>query len=342
MNYLWGNGDGTPAWHGRKLQVRIGPSLDSLTPYKVNDDSNPHFIDSPYFTGNICIRVKNFNGVTPDGSDPIKDSNYFGERKRLFSIQVQGRFKHEHTADDVLFGAEFVNKINPPTGAWLAVKFANMIDPALLTDLYSDKPWLYSPMLCAMNIVNVVKADHPLAGNSSPPAKELKGTEPRFQKSPAGPETSAARSKVVADHAKGKAPCDPVKSLGEWSWGAERELQENNELLLPERVDDLPFPNDGISERRRYFNNKGHREKMVFKPDYVYNLEIFAPFMDFNTFDLTLGINVNCLRYINHQPIRLICKSLSKNIPFYIIEFDLLGDGPLPPPGPDDSVPEEK
>jgi hypothetical protein len=68
-------------------------------------------------------------------------------------------------------------------------------------------------------------------------------------------------------------------------------------------------------------------------------IKIFAPFIDFNTFDLTLGINVNLLRYLTKQPIRLICKSLSKNIPFYVIEFDLLGDGPLPPPGPDDAAP---
>jgi hypothetical protein len=94
MNYLFGSGDLTPAWAGRKLRVRIGPSLSSLVPYNVNDDSNPHFIDSPYFTGNIAVRVKNFNGITPDGQEPIPDSAYFGARKRLFSIQVQGRFKH--------------------------------------------------------------------------------------------------------------------------------------------------------------------------------------------------------------------------------------------------------
>lgn len=55
--------------------------------------------------------------------------------------------------------------------------------------------------------------------------------------------------------------------------------------------------------------------------------KIFAPFIDLNTFDLTLGINVNLLRYMNNQPIRLMSKSARKNQPIFIIEFDLLKPG---------------
>lgn len=46
--------------------------------------------------------------------------------------------------------------------------------------------------------------------------------------------------------------------------------------------------------------------------------------MDFNTFDLELGINVNIIRYLNNQPVRLVAKSLSKNIPFFYVEFLLV------------------
>ncbi len=55
------------------------------------------------------------------------------------------------------------------------------------------------------------------------------------------------------------------------------------------------------------------------------NNQIFAPFIDLTTFDLNLGINVNLVRYLNKQPIRLSAKSISKNIPFFVIEFDLIG-----------------
>ncbi|KAI9325107.1 hypothetical protein DFJ73DRAFT_220223 [Zopfochytrium polystomum] len=319
-----------PAWKGRVLRCRIGPSLSSLETYNVNEDTNPHFIDSPYFAGNVAVRVKNFRGATPENTPPIADTPYFGTRKRLFSVQVQGRFKQEYTAEDVVFGAEFEHKVSPPTGAWLAVKFANYIDPALITDMYSDRPWLYSPMLCSMNTVNVVKAESRILGAAQEP---ITATEPPLYAG--GPEVSMALSKALAPGSGVKQ--NPEKILGKWEWGGEKELKEVNDLLLP-GVDHREFPSDGVADRRKYFNKKQNREEMSFTPDYVYNLEIFAPFIDFNTFDLTLGINVNLLRYLTNQPIRLICKSLSKNVPFFIIEFDLQGDGPLPPPGPDDAA----
>ncbi|KAJ3115840.1 hypothetical protein HDU96_011028 [Phlyctochytrium bullatum] len=332
MDYLFGSG---PAWQGRKLRVRVGSSLSNLETVNVNDDSHPHFIDSPYFTGNVAVRVKNFNGVVPEGvKAPIASSDYFGTRRRLFSIQVQGRFKHEHTTDDVIFGAEFENKVSPPTGAWLAVKFANYIDPALITDMYSDRPWLYSPMLCSMNTVNVVKAPSPVVGAAPLP---IKPTDPPLRAG--GKEISVPSAKAAA------AGVDPEKVLGKWEWGGEVELKEENTMLIPDpskvKIEDAdgthdgrPFPPDGIAERRKWFNKKDNRLATTFSPDYVYNLEIFAPFIDFNTFDLTLGINVNLLRYLSDQPIRLICKSHSKNVPFYVIEFLLIGDGPLPPMKP--------
>jgi hypothetical protein len=143
-----------------------------------------------------------------------------------------------------------------------------MIDPALITEMYSDRPWLYSPMLCSMNIVNVVKAEQPITGA----AAELSGTEPPLYAN--GPETSVALPKIKTDVAAGKSAIDPEKVVGQWVWGGEKELMENNELLLPDQTDHLPFPNDGIAERRRHFNHKNNREGMIFKPDYVYNLEV--------------------------------------------------------------------
>jgi hypothetical protein len=45
--------------------------------------------------------------------------------------------------------------------------------------------------------------------------------------------------------------------------------------------------------------------------------------MDLNTFDLSLGININTLAYINEQPIRMMAKSQSTGQMFFVIEFDL-------------------
>ncbi|KAJ3266425.1 hypothetical protein HDU77_001036 [Chytriomyces hyalinus] len=351
MNYLFGNKPTTPtpptppahsasetekesaaSAAGRILRCRVGPSLSTLETAAVNADTDPILIDSPFFVGSIAVRVKNFSGIAPIGTEPIKNTAYFGTRRRLFSIQVQGRFKHEHSADDVMFGAEFQHKVNPPTGAWLAMKFANVIDPALLADLYSNTPWLYSPMLCSMNIANVVKAAKPTATLPIPNTAvidQLKPSQPKpLYKLESGSETSMALSKALAP---GNGIGFDVKEvLGDWVWGGEKELHENNALLLPEYLDEPKFPADGVHERRKYYGHKRNREQSIFSPDYVYNMEIFAPFIDLNTFDLNLGINVNLVRYLNNQPIRLVCKSLSKNIPFFIVEFDLLKLTDLP------------
>ncbi|TPX61396.1 hypothetical protein SpCBS45565_g07291 [Spizellomyces sp. 'palustris'] len=322
LEYLFG-ASGQAAIGNRKLRCRIGPSLDTLAVANINDEKNPHFIDSPYFTGYVSVRVKNFKGITADGSKPIESLPYFESKKRLFSVQVCGRFKHEYTADDVVFGSEFEKKVILPTGSWVALKFANLIDPALKNDVYADKPWLWSPALCSMNIVNVVKAENPVT-NAHPAESNPRTTV--NGRTVTGPDTSKSKNvKLEVSKLTKSADEKPDSQLTKWAWFGPEELQESTQLLLSSQ-EDSPFPSDGISERRKYFQNENARKEMVFKPDYIYNLEIFAPFMNLNTFDLTLGININLLQYLNKQPIRLISKSLSKNVPFYIIEFDLVDE----------------
>ncbi|KAI8826998.1 NADH(P)-binding-domain-containing protein [Fimicolochytrium jonesii] len=326
LDYLFG-ASGQAAVGNKKLRCRIGPSLNSLTVAHVNDEENPHFIDSPYFTGYVAVRVKNFNGITPDGSEPISDLEYFSNKKRLFSVQVCGRYKHEYTANDVVFGSAFEHKVTPPTGAWVAIKFANLIDPALKSDIYADKPWLWSPALCSYNIVNVTKASAP-----------VKGAHPAVTETPAGSPTSSPVQLSVPDVTK---PADASKEiskprktiletntetddlLGKWVWVGPEELQENNTLLFDGKT---PVPADGIAERRKYFQKESVRKATILKPENLYNVEMFAPFIDLNTFDLNLGININLLQYLNKHPLRLISKSMSKDIPFFIIEFALVDE----------------
>ncbi|CAB4444314.1 unnamed protein product [Rhizophagus irregularis] len=53
----------------------------------------------------ICIRIKDFKGITPSGTTRIETSPYFEGYNVKYSIQVQGRFKENNlTADDIDFG----------------------------------------------------------------------------------------------------------------------------------------------------------------------------------------------------------------------------------------------
>ncbi|UZO06454.1 uncharacterized protein OCT59_026776 [Rhizophagus irregularis] len=66
-----------------------------------------------HFTGriSICIRIKDFKGITPSGTTRIETSPYFEGYNVKYSIQVQGRFKENNlTADDIDFGNDFDKK----------------------------------------------------------------------------------------------------------------------------------------------------------------------------------------------------------------------------------------
>ena len=79
-----------------KLRISAGPSKESLSLVAVNHDELPIVIDSEHFQGRIAVRVK--------------QSAYFSEpygSKFSYSIQIQGRFMNEVTADDILFGNDF-------------------------------------------------------------------------------------------------------------------------------------------------------------------------------------------------------------------------------------------
>jgi Protein of unknown function (DUF1769) len=74
---------------GKKLRVRIGSCLEDLQTAHVNDDANPHYIDSPFFTGLLIPRIKGFPKQTSTANEA-----YFDNKKRLFALQISGRFKH--------------------------------------------------------------------------------------------------------------------------------------------------------------------------------------------------------------------------------------------------------
>ncbi|KAJ3303947.1 hypothetical protein HDU93_006439, partial [Gonapodya sp. JEL0774] len=59
-----------------------------------------------------------------------------------------------------MFGGMFDGKVSPPMGAWVALKFASLIDPAIAYDVYADRPWVLSPVFCSMNIVDVRDAQY--------------------------------------------------------------------------------------------------------------------------------------------------------------------------------------
>jgi len=304
--------------HAKALRVRIGPNRNILTLCEVNKDYKPLFVYDDNFIGNVTVRVVNFAGVTPDNSPPIPMTDYFGKRKRLFSVQIQGRFRKEWSTNLINFGGAFDNKVTLPIGAGLAIKLAQMIDPALENHISEDEPSMTSPLLCQMNFVNVTKAKTAINELPEIPWDKLKNNN----------RTSFSKGCLATTEPEAYG-IKPEVYLDEWIWGGSKELTEDTTLLLNEEgLEERPFEIDDLVARRKYFQKEENRENNSFTPDKIYNLEIFAPFINLNTFDISLGININILKYLNDQPLKLVARTNEnyegERVEFLNLEFDLV------------------
>ena len=100
-----------------ELGIRFLPEEPGIVPrglsFKINDDFHPVPFETPFFKGRMVMRIKDAIGAprTP----------YFNGKRRLFSIQIEGRFKQRIRTDRVLFGSSFKHKISMPRGASIAM-----------------------------------------------------------------------------------------------------------------------------------------------------------------------------------------------------------------------------
>ncbi|KAJ3014807.1 UNVERIFIED_CONTAM: hypothetical protein HDU68_000122 [Siphonaria sp. JEL0065] len=273
----------------QRLQVRIGPSVDELSLYNVNDDNNPAFVDSNLFVGYVLIRIKDFNGVTPNGTPPISKTPYFDkDRKRLFSFQFQGRVKEPIDGDDFVQGNMWKKKIKVPWGSNVILKLAEMLDSTFSHDVYADEPWTMSTALSSQNIIQIKKAKMPI---------------------PKGPISRELGERLAGQF-----------------WGGVEELEEDN-LYLKETANDggssFSFGPNDCEPRRKFFQKKKHRENVKLSPDYIYAMETFAPTVDFNTMNVHMGLTVN-LQKVTGQPYVFMLKSKSRNEPLFVVECQLV------------------
>lgn len=82
--------------------------------------------------------VKDFAGVTPDGSAPKPHNQFFDGRSRKFAILIEGRFKRRegvepYNGDEVEFGSDFdyLPDSFPRAPLDAGLKVAKWIDPAM-------------------------------------------------------------------------------------------------------------------------------------------------------------------------------------------------------------------
>ncbi|KAJ3523702.1 hypothetical protein NM688_g8683 [Phlebia brevispora] len=103
------HGDSMP-----RLRILAGPSPAALTPISANSGEATD-VSSEFFEGKVAVYIKNF--ADPNGN--VRDSEYFASEVRkdvTWSIQVQGRFLKEFSANNILFGNVFDRPLPIPWG----------------------------------------------------------------------------------------------------------------------------------------------------------------------------------------------------------------------------------
>ncbi|KAG0047038.1 hypothetical protein BGZ83_007832 [Gryganskiella cystojenkinii] len=381
-----------------KLRVTVGGTYTDLAIVNCNDELHPIEFDAPEFKGRALVRIKDFVGITNDGSEPIHNSDYFKGHNRRFSIQVEGRFKREWLGEDVYFGTDFDRSVELPQGFETMLRIARYIDPVVRTSLTKDgKPWILSPLVSS---INTMAAWRPQDANlPSPPltprqsaemaqtlgmnestsmwgflgklkkgnrgsvaslnsnrSQSVYGSQPSSANNStdqldghnshnhvnrytngsshlSAEPSSLSSSATSSDWARGSSSAsstdqlaqrltpitteifdDSGMPLGQWR----QHVEEDTTFFMPQK------PSMTTPQRRKHFQTEEARRQFVYRTDLVHGFEFFSPHMDFNTFDIRMGLSMNIRKYLAGQPVRYTCRTLNGDTVFWAIQFELV------------------
>lgn len=190
--------------------TRWGPETggvaDGKTPPSAVDASCPvntetcMSFESELFVGEIICRFKGIG--CPANPSAVKTKEEFFRQKRCtFQVLVQGRFKEEVRADQILTGGEFSKPFTdrPPTYLVSAgCKFFAHLTPGLELDLLCDEPYYVATL---GGTVTTLRADAP--GDAPDPASDVSENNARMggefaTAGPAGASVSR-RCRVLGD-----------------------------------------------------------------------------------------------------------------------------------------------
>jgi hypothetical protein len=296
----------------------------------VNTDT-PHTISTDQFEGQVVVNIKGF--TDPQGR--VLDSEYFQRPNRkdvTWSIQVQGRFLENHSADDILFGNTFDRPLKLPWGSGAALKFMNYVDPMLEHDLNSHtKPWALSPLISTMPHFSHSRLPwSPSSSRSSScsrqgsaePVSALDAGSPLFPPFP--PKNSIEDDLTQIHHSQSLnvydndsasdlslSSCSSSSSSSSSSRGAKTAVKYKLKNRKKPFVTGLrSFDLHTAKERQSYFRSTSHRKGVTFNADDVLTMDFCYGFLDFSpslALRLPGGVSFDLIKYWDGQPVRFVC-----------------------------------
>ncbi|KAJ1900765.1 hypothetical protein LPJ66_001247 [Kickxella alabastrina] len=273
------------------LRVRAGPDMQHLETIDVNYERTPMLIDTPHFKGYITVRVFGFNGLMSDPCHPPPaQAEYFANgfsRKALYSIQVVGQFiGHGLTADNIMFGNYFDQRLPLPPFTGLFEWFMRRMDRTLVLDMKSDTPSATSPLLSTVQKLSYWKSD--LHGSEREQVPEI-------------------NNKIIRQ-------IQPIDGAFD-SDGRVAEYFPIKDTL-----------NKDSKKRRRHFEKSSRRQRWKIKPDETYAFDFYSPFIDVNHQCVRMPNSVvEPMPFFNgDMPLRYECRTRDNRRTFFIVQFELI------------------
>jgi hypothetical protein len=297
-----------------KLRISAGASVESLSVLHINDESKPLDIADEGCEGQIIVRIKNFTGELPstDDSASHSDTPYFDHsyaKGCTWSIGIQGRFKDTVDVDDVEFGNLFDTPIKSilPYGTSAALKALSYIDPNLHHDLYADKPWAFSPLICTMTRVNVQQVAE---------AEGSKGW-------PAFPHGKDESDYIQEDTS--------VLLCKEGTGKVDTTLEEEGYADLS-TLSSLRSSNDATQapkNRVKFWGNERVRQAVQFNPRHVLTMDFCQGYIQFSDLHLQIaGMSFDLTKYWQsfRKPVRFVARNKSTEKIYFVVEFQLVAE----------------
>lgn len=311
----------------------------------INDDAHPIVIDNEHFTGHAVFRVRDFDGWTPVDTDTgtcrpqIPYIAYFDGHRRAFSIQIQGRFKRPWSGDDVMFGTWFDSPLVLPRGYSVALAFANRIDPSMTYKVDGEKPYICSPLICAMNICHFEPFFDGHHKTTTLDSSDKNDSTSDFEDAKSDDELDAHREKgwrgIANSLPEATSPnsIQQALDLPKWRWQGGERLEENLLAAWPtwptpptesfyddphcRSQTDLSDDSKAVRHRRNWFLDENRRKAFTYHPDVVYSWDFFSPYVDVNRMQLKMGLTIDMSYYLDGQPLKYQARTRDGSIVFF-------------------------
>ncbi|KAG0029206.1 hypothetical protein BGZ81_004028 [Podila clonocystis] len=281
-----------PAKKQLRLLVSVGPSANpkDLKPIAVNDDANPVWIESDEFVGQIMIRIK--------GLDKTVGYEHGAKEDNLNPVPESAWFQKPGGSNHI-------------TSIQIHGRFKREWpgDQILFGDQF-ERPLRLPPLTSA--VMKFVRLMNPTL------EADLSGARP----SAFCPLIAAMNTVKVSVHKDLSLGTD----LPPWPSKAGDHIAEDTTLLFTSRDDDNRKPTAMTSsERRSYFAKHANLKNLTFRPDEVYDFDLFNQFLDLSGFKIVIpGFCIDLSWPLDGQPLTFIAKSKDNSVVFFAIQFEMV------------------